>query len=102
GDVELAVVVSPKVTGAHPRRVVGRALGVRRVGPRLENVLESFACRLVLTPITRAHVLATDPDLTDLSVGQLRGGLVVDDGRPLRDADFACRRLRDGLRRIVG
>src|SRR3954452_14936264 len=90
GDEQLAVVVGAEVTGAHPRRVVGCALGVRRVGPRLQDVMKSF-CRFVLfAPVASAHVLPTDPDVADLSVGQLRSGLRVDDDGPLGDADLAC------------
>ena len=102
GDEELAVVVGAVVAGAHPRRVVGRALGVRRVGPRLEDVLERRVRLLGLAPVAGAHVLAADPDLADLPVRQLGGRLVVDDHGPLSDADLARAGLCHGTRRIGG
>src|SRR5690606_41370307 len=61
-DVEVAVVERAVVTSAHPRRVVGGALGVRRVGARLEDVLERRDRLLGLAPVAGAHVLAADPE----------------------------------------
>src|SRR5579875_2509796 len=99
-DVQIAVVERAVVAGAYPRPVVGSAFCVRRTGPRLEDVPESLGRLLWAVPIPGTHVVAADPDFTDLSVGQLAGRFGVDDDRPLVDPDLAGRCLRDGARRV--
>ena len=101
-DIEVAVEVGAVVAGAYPQPVVGGSLGVRRVDPRLEDVLEGAAGLLFLAPVAGAQVLAVQPDLADLAVRQLGGRVGIDDDRPFVDTDLAGRNLRDGVRRVGG
>lgn len=51
-------------------------------------------------PVAHAHVLAVQPDLADLPVGQFAGGVHVDDDRPFVQPDLAAGNLRDGVGRV--
>src|ERR1700757_3136110 len=100
--IEVAVEVGAVVTGPHPQAVVSGALGVRLADPRLEDVPEGVLGLFFLAPVAHAHVVAVQPDLTDLAVGQLAGRVRVDDYGPLVDTDDARGNLRHRARRIRG
>src|SRR5699024_9797126 len=102
GDVKLAVMVGAVVTGAHPVRVIGGALGAAALVEALYQAVVEGRFRLVGTaPVSDAHVGAVQPDLADVVLGLLRTRLRIDDHGPLAHRYVAAADLGD-RRRLVG
>ena len=83
-DVELTVEVDAQIAGPEPIGAHRRAVGVAaHAEPRLQLVAEHQLGFLAACPIGAADVVAVQPDLTDLAIGQFGRDIGVDDHPPL-------------------
>src|SRR5271156_2878820 len=101
GDVELTVEVDAEITGPQPgglARCPVRMAAYRQCA--LQLVAEHPLGFLGACPVATADIVAMQPDLADLPVGEFRLGVGVDDDAPLAAGDPAAGNLRDGVGRV--